>query len=64
MSVLLTINFKTSQLFWDFNVNYFVCFFFLSFQWHWDVNQKVMLTNEKPIPVLLLANKVRHMLFK
>lgn len=28
------------------------------YQWHWDVNQKVMLTNEKPIPVLLLANKV------
>ncbi|PFX25447.1 Ras-related protein Rab-32B [Stylophora pistillata] len=26
-------------------------------KWHWDVNQKVMLTNEKPIPVLLLANK-------
>ena len=39
-------------------------FFSLSFQWHWDVNQKVMLTNEKPIPVLLLANKVRHMLCK
>lgn len=26
-------------------------------KWHWDVSQKVMLTNEKPIPVLLLANK-------
>ena len=32
----------------------------LSLQWHWDVNQKVMLTNEKPIPILLLANKVRQ----
>jgi len=42
-----------------------VCFeskqqFLIPFQWHWDVSQKVMLTNEKPIPVLLLANKVRR----
>ena len=28
-------------------------------QWLHDVNQKVMLANEQPVPVILLANKVR-----
>ncbi|XP_062502947.1 ras-related protein Rab-32B-like isoform X2 [Corticium candelabrum] len=26
-------------------------------KWHKDVNQKVMLANEQPVPILLLANK-------
>jgi Ras-related protein Rab-32 len=26
-------------------------------KWHRDVNQKVMLANEQPVPILLLANK-------
>jgi len=28
-------------------------------QWHKDVNEKVMLPNGEPVPVILLANKVR-----
>lgn len=29
-------------------------------QWQNDVNDKVMLANEKPVPILLIANKVRR----
>ena len=32
---------------------------FLLIQWLSDVNQKVMLENGEPVPVLLLANKVK-----
>ena len=42
--------------------SFYSTFSFLVFstflQWLHDVNQKVMLANEQPVPVILLANKV------
>lgn len=32
-------------------------------QWLDDVNSKVMLANEQPVPVLLLANKVPFLFY-
>ena len=60
--------FKTSVCNWTTEINLviwveLILFFYCYHQWHWDVNQKVMLTNEKPIPVLLLANKVRNIFY-
>jgi hypothetical protein len=46
--------------FFEYDIFNILPIYMINLQWLNDVNSKVMLSNEDPVPVILLANKVNH----